>query len=146
MKPLELGQEVLSAQGTIVKRSATRIGRRIACALVAAVFLMFAAISFHGFMWAFFMSVMGLSCVKASLCVIAVDLFFVIIFGICAAWSIPDPVEIEAKIRRDRKLVELRQAFALSTMMTILFSPLGRTAGKKTFSLLFGMFKRSKKG
>lgn len=144
MKPLELGQEVLSAQGQILSRSAMRIGRRVACALVAVVFLLFAAISFHGFLWAFFISVAGLSYVKASLCVIGVDLFFVLIFAVLAAWSIPDVVEIEARILRDRKLVELKQSIAITAVTGVLLGPAGRFTGRKLFSLIRSFFSHSK--
>ncbi|GFE96250.1 MULTISPECIES: hypothetical protein [Gluconobacter] len=144
MKPIELGQEVLSAQGQILSRSAMRIGRRVACALVAVVFLLFAAISFHGFLWAFFISVAGLSYVKASLCVIGIDLFFVLIFAVLAAWSIPDVVEIEARIRRDRKLVELKQSVAITAVTGLLLGPIGRFTGKSFLSILKSFFSHSK--
>lgn len=136
MKPIELGQDVLSAQGQILSRSALRIGRRVAYGIVAAVFLFFTAISFHGFLWAFFVDVAGLSYVKSALCVIGVDLLFVVIFGLLAARSIPDPVEIEARIRRDRKLVEFKQSLAMAALTGLVFGPAGRFTISRLFAIV----------
>lgn len=116
MKPIDLGQDVLSAQGQILARSATQIGRRVAYGVVAAVFLFFTTISFHGLLWAFFIDVAGLSYVKSGLCVVGLDLLFVVIFGLLATRSIPDPVEIEARIRRDRKWIEFKQSLAMAAL------------------------------
>lgn len=136
MKPIELGQEVLSAQGRIFSRTALRLARRVAFASVALLFLFFAVITLHGLLWAFFVDVAGLSYVKSALCVLGVDLVFVVIFGVLAAWSIPDMVTIEARIRRDRKLSELKQAVALSTLAGLLLGPIGRGTAGRVFSLL----------
>ncbi|MBS1104281.1 hypothetical protein JK202_14920 [Gluconobacter sp. Dm-62] len=136
MKPIELGQDVLSAQGQILSRSAMRIGRRVAYGIVAAVFLLFTAVSFHGFLWAFFVDVAGLSLVKAALCVIGVDLLFVVIFGLLAARSIPDPVEIEARIRRDRKLAEFKQSVAMAALTGLVFGPAGRFTIKRLLGIV----------
>lgn len=136
MKPIELGQDVLSAQGQILSRSALRIGRRVAYGIVAAVFLFFTAISFHGFLWAFFVDVVGLSYVKSALCVIGVDLLFVVIFGLLAARSIPDPVEIEARIRRDRKVVEFKQSLAMAALTGLVFGPAGRFTISRLFAIV----------
>ncbi|MFT8809413.1 hypothetical protein [Gluconobacter sp.] len=136
MKPIELGQDVLSAQGQILSRSAMRIGRRVAYGIIAAVFLLFTALSFHGFLWAFFINVAGLSYVKSALCVIGVDLLFVVIFGLLAARSIPDPVEIEARIRRDRKLIELKQAVAMTALTGLVFGPAGRFTIKRILGIV----------
>lgn len=136
MKPIELGQDVLSAQGQILSRSAMRIGRRVAYGIIAAVFLLFTALSFHGFLWAFFINVAGLSYVKSALCVIGVDLLFVVIFGLLAARSIPDPIEIEARIRRDRKLIELKQAVAMTALTGLVFGPAGRFTIKRILGIV----------
>lgn len=136
MKPIELGQDVLSAQGQILSRSAMRIGRRVAYGIVAAIFLFFAAVSFHGFLWAFFIDVTGLSYVKSALCVIGVDLLFVVIFGLLAARSIPDPVEIEARIRRDRKLIEFKQSLAMAALTGLVFGPAGRFTIARLFAIV----------
>ncbi|GBR35468.1 MULTISPECIES: hypothetical protein [Gluconobacter] len=136
MKPIELGQDVLAAQGQILSRSAMRIGRRVAYGVVAAVFLMFAAISFHGFLWAFFIDVVGLGYVASALCVMGVDLLFVLIFGLLAARSIPDPVAIEARIRRDRKLAQLKQSVAMAALTGVVFGPAGRFTFRRILDLV----------
>ncbi|MBF0865518.1 hypothetical protein HKD31_12825 [Gluconobacter sp. R71646] len=140
MKPIELGQDVLSAQGQILSRSAMRIGRRVAYGIVAAVFLFFTAISFHGFLWAFFIDVAELSYVKSALCVIGVDLLFVVIFGLLAARSIPDPVEIEARIRRDRKFIEFKQSLAMAALTGLVFGPAGRFTIARLFAIVRNLF------
>ncbi|GBD57979.1 hypothetical protein [Gluconobacter wancherniae] len=142
--PLDLGQEALSAQGKIFARSATRIGRRIAYGAVAAVFLMFAAISFHGLLWAIGLDLLGLSYVASALCVLGLDLLIVIVFALLARRSIPDPVEIEARIRRDRKLIELKQAVAISALTGLVFGPAGRFTGRKVTAIIKNIFFRGK--
>nr|WP_294917436.1 hypothetical protein [uncultured Neokomagataea sp.] len=142
MKPLELGQEVLSAQGTILSRTALRVARRAAFGIVALTFLFFFVIGLHGLLWALCLDVAGLSHVKAALCVLGFDLFFIILFGALAAWSIPDMVTIEARIRRDRKLMELKQAVALSTLTGILLGPVGRGTAGGVFSLFKKILRR----
>ncbi|EHH68122.1 hypothetical protein [Gluconobacter morbifer] len=140
MKPIDLGQEVLSAQGTVLARSATRIGRRVAYGVVAAVFLLFTALSFHGFLWAFFIDVTHLSYVKSALCVVGIDFFFVIVFGLLAARSIADPVEIEARIRRDRLFIEFKQSLAVTALLGLVAGPAGRFTGRKVTAILKSFF------
>lgn len=140
MKPLDLGQDVLSAQKIILARSALRIGRRVACGVIAAVFMFFALIGFHALLWAIFVDAAGLSHIKAALCVIGVDIFFGLIFGLGAAWSIPGNVEIEARIRRDRKWIEFKQAVAVNTVGGLFLGPIARLTGRKATAILRNIF------
>lgn len=142
MKLIELGQDVLSEQGTVLSRTALRIARRAAFGIVALTFLLFFIISLHGLLWALCLDVAGLSAVKAALCVLGFDLLFIVIFGVLAAWSIPDMVTIEARIRRDRKLMELKQAVALSTLTGLLLGPIGRGTAGRLFSVFKSVLRR----
>ncbi|GBR51267.1 hypothetical protein AA106555_0488 [Neokomagataea thailandica NBRC 106555] len=142
MKPLDLGQEVLSAQGQILSRTALRVARRAAFGVVALTFLFFFVIGLHGLLWALCLDVGGFSHVKAALCVLGFDLLFVVIFGALAAWSIPDMVTIEARIRRDRKLNELKQAIALSTLTGLLIGPIGRGMAGSLLSVFKSVLRR----
>lgn len=142
MKVLELGQETLEAQGQVMQRQALRIARRIAYGVIAAVFGLFALISLHGFMWAFALDVFHFSALGAAAVVLGIDVLLVIIFGLLAARHVPDVVEFEARVRRDRKFAEFKQALAFSTLTGILLGPLGRFAGKKAAGGLRNIFTR----
>lgn len=142
MKVIELGQEALEAQGLVLQRQALRIGRRVAYFVIAAVFGFFAVISLHGLLWAFALTVFHFSPLGAAFLVLAVDLLFVVIFGLLGMRRVGDPVEFEAKVRRDRKFLEFKQAMALSTMTGLLFGPFGRFAGRKAAGGLRNIFTR----
>lgn len=143
--PVEVGQEVLSAQGQIIGHCAKRYGLRAAFAIVALVFLGFAALSFHGVLWALFLTFCHLGPFYSALCVLGVDLLFVLIFVILASLSRkPGVAEEKARMERDRKVQELKQAFALSTVLGVLNGPVGRYAGGQAFKIVRSLFSRKK--
>lgn len=53
MKVIDVGQEALKAQGEVMQRVAMRVGRRVAYFIIAAIFGLFALVSFHAVLWAF---------------------------------------------------------------------------------------------
>ncbi|WP_042056700.1 phage holin family protein [Acidomonas methanolica] len=142
MKVIELGQEALEAQGLVLQRLALRIGRRVAYFVIAAVFGLFAAVSLHGLLWAFALDVLHFSALESAASVLGFDLLIVVIFGLLGMRRVADPVEFEAKVRRDRKFLEFKQAFALSTLTGLLFGPLGRFAGRKAAGGVRNIFTR----
>ncbi|GAB6853373.1 hypothetical protein [Asaia astilbis] len=142
MKVIDVGQEALKAQGEVFQRVAMRVGRRVAYFVIAAIFGLFALISFHAVLWAFAYSVLHFSAFAAACSVLGVDMLFVIIFTLLGTRNIADPVEFEARLRRDRKMAEFRQTLALSTLVGILVGPMGRFTGKQLFGALRNIFAR----
>jgi len=142
MKVIDLGQEALAAQGSVMKRQATRIARRIAYFVVAAIFGLFALVSAHGLLWAFALDVFHFNALGAATLVFGLDLLFVIIFGLLGMRRLADPVEFEARVRRDRKFIELKQAIAISTLTGLMFGPVGRFTGRRMFGMLRNVFTR----
>lgn len=141
--PVEVGQEVLSAQGQIIGHCAKRYGLRAAFAVIALVFLAFAAVSFHGVLWALFLTFCHFGAFYSALCVLGVDLLFVLFFVILASLSRkPGLAEEKARMERDRKLQDLKQSLALSTVISVLSGPIGRYAGGRAFKLLRSLFSR----
>ncbi|AOX17527.1 phage holin family protein [Kozakia baliensis] len=142
MKVIDLGQEALQAQGQVMQRMALRIGRRVAYFVVAAIFGLFALVSVHGVMWAFALDVFHFSALGSAFFVLGVDLLFVVIFGLLGLRRVADPVEFEARVRRDRKFIEFKQAIAISTLTGILLGPIGRFTGRRAASGLRNIFMR----
>ncbi|GBQ94112.1 hypothetical protein [Asaia krungthepensis] len=142
MKVIDVGQEALQAQGEVIQRVAMRIGRRVAYFVIAAIFGLFALISFHAVLWAFAYSVLHFSAFAAACSVLGIDLLFVIIFALLGTRNIADPVEFEARLRRDRKFGEFKQTLALSTLTGLLIGPVGRFTGKQLFTVLRNIFAR----
>jgi hypothetical protein len=142
MKVTELGQSVLEAQGKILQRMALRIGRQVAYLVVAAVFGFFAIISGHGLLWALFVDAFHMSHLSAAAIVFGLDLLFAVIFVLLGRRTIPDPVEIDARIRRDRKMAAFKQAVTISAFTSILLGPVGRFTGRAAGSGLKNIFSR----
>lgn len=142
MKVIDVGQEALQAQGEVLQRVAMRIGRRVAYFVIAAIFGLFALVSFHAVLWAFAYSVLHFSAFAAACSVLGLDLLFVIIFGLLGTRNIADPVEYEARLRRDRKFIEFKQTLALSTLLGLLVGPVGRFTGRQLFDILRNIFAR----
>lgn len=140
--PLELGQDILSKQAEIFGHCVRRHGLRVLFAVFALVFLGFAAISFHAVLWMAFLTFCKIGPLYSALCVMGVDLLFVLFFVLLAIQSrSPSVAEERIRFARDQKLHELRGSLALSAVTSLLFGPLGRYAGGRFFS----MFRSKKK-
>lgn len=143
---LEIGQAVLAAQGKIFKECAKRHGLRVAFLIVAVVFLGFAAISLHGVFWAFFEQVCHFGPLASAACVLGVDVLLVVIFLLLALRAGHSSfAEERARMERDRKLHELKQGFAFSSLFSIASGPVGRYAGGQAWRIVKGAFARRKK-
>lgn len=144
--PIDLGQEILAAQGRILTHSVKRHGLRAVFAVMALVFLFFAAISFHGVLWGVFMTLCHLSPLYAALCVMGVDFLFVLIFVLLALRSRhPSFAEEREKMTRDRKFQELKRAVEVTALAKIAFGPLGRFAGGHLWRVASSPFRRKRK-
>lgn len=124
---IEILQEIFSAQGSLFVKAGQRYGWRIAYAIAACVFLLFAAFSFHAVLWAGFYTFCHLHIFAASLAVFGVDLLIVAFFVILAVRS-RDVSVAEERIRwnRDKKIDELKDALSFSLISTLLLGPVGR--------------------
>lgn len=142
MKVIDVGQEALQAQGQVIQRAALRIGRRVAYFVIAAIFGFFALVSLHGVLWAFAFTALHFSALGAACSVLGVDVLFIVIFALLGLRRVADPVEFEARVRRDRKFMELKQEIAISTLIGILLGPVGRFTGRKAATGLRNIFTR----
>ncbi|MBE1723648.1 hypothetical protein [Bombella apis] len=143
---LELGQAVLAAQGKIFRECAKRHGIRLCFLVVALVFLGFAAITLHGVFWAFFRQICHLGLLLSAACVLGIDLLFFIIFLLLAVRAGHSGLaEARARMERDRKMHELKQSFALTSLLGLASGPVGRYAGGQAWRMAKGVFTRRKK-
>lgn len=139
--PIEIGQEVLAAQGQILSYSARRYGLRAALVGGALLFMFFAAISLHAVLWALFLTVCGLAPIWASLCVLAFDLVGVLIFALFALNSRrPSMAEEKARIQREHCIQELKQSIAVTALVSLVCGPLGRFVGHRIFDMIRAFF------
>lgn len=143
---LELGQAVLAAQGKIFKECAKRHGIRLCFLVVALVFLAFAAVTLHWVFWAFFRQVCHLGLLLSAVCVLGIDLLFAVIFLLLALRAGHTGIaEDRARMERDKKLHELKQNFALTSLLGLASGPVGRYAGGYAWRIVKGTFTRRKK-
>jgi len=130
MKAVELGKVAASAEALRLRRQLTRIGRQAAFLVVAAVFGFFALISLHVVLFMLCVGPWNTGRVWASIIVLAVDVVAAGGLGLLGRGKLPDPVEVEARITRDRSLSEMKNALALTAVTSTLAGPAGRLAGR----------------
>ncbi|QHI95102.1 hypothetical protein GT348_01255 [Aristophania vespae] len=144
--PIELGQEVLAAQGRVFAQTVKRHGVRVVFAIIAAIFLLFAAISLHGVLWTLFLGVCHFSPLNAALCVMGIDILFALIFLLLAMRARHStPSEERAILARDQKLQELKRSIGLSALLSVASGPVGRFAGGRVLKMVKLPFGRRKK-
>ena len=130
MKVVELARIAAAAEALRIRRQVLRYGRQVAFLAVAAVFALFALGFLHVLLWMLCDGPWNTGRVWASVIVLAVDAAVVGILVLFGRSSIPGPIEVEARITRDRSLSELRTAVAL----TAVTGPAGRFAGRTAWS------------
>lgn len=143
---LEIGQAVFSAQGKIFQECAKRHGLRFGFLIIAAIFLAFAAITFHAVLWALFSELCHFGALLSAVCVLGVDLWFFVIFlllGLRAGH--PGLAEARARKERDDKLREFKQTIGISAILSLAGGPVGRYMGGQAWRLVRSMFSRRKK-
>ncbi|MDF7673593.1 hypothetical protein PT277_01270 [Acetobacteraceae bacterium ESL0709] len=144
--PIDLGHEILASQGRILSHSVKRHGLRAVFAIIALVFLFFAAISFHGVLWGAFLTLCHMGPFYAALCVLAVDVFMALIFVLLALRSRhPSGAEEKEKAARDHKIQEFKRAVEVTALAKIAFGPLGRFAGGQLWRVVRSPFKKKAK-
>lgn len=142
MKLIDVGQEAIKAQGDVVQRVAARWGRRAAWFVLAAIFGVFALVSLHAVLWAGALVVLHFNPLTAAVTVLGIDVVIMFIFFLLGTRHVADPLEFEARLRRDRKFAELRQTLALSTFIGLLIGPVGRFSGRQAFKVARNIFFR----
>lgn len=139
MRGIELGKVAAQAELLRVKRIARRTGTQIVAFVVAGLFGLFALAFLHVLAWQALARPDAVGPIWASAIVLAVDLVIALIGLMLGRGKIADPIEIEARITRDRSLTEMRNAFAFTALTAALTGPIGRRAGMA----LVGLIRRS---
>ncbi|TLU71620.1 hypothetical protein [Lichenicoccus roseus] len=144
MKVVELAKTAASSEGLLLQKTALRFARRAAFLVVAAVFGFFALISVHVVLWTLCEGPWHTGKVWASVIVLGVDVLFLVVFLLLGRGKLPDPVEVEARIVRDRALHDLRNAVALTAVTSTIMGPAGRYAGRGAFAAVRSLLRRRK--
>lgn len=142
MKLFDVGQDAIQAQGVVMQRVATRWGRRAAWFVLAAIFGGFALVSLHAVLWAGALVVLHFNPLTAAVSVLGVDVVVMFVFFLLSTRHVADPLEYEARLKRDRKFAELRQTLALSTVIGLALGPVGRFSGRQAFKMARNIFFR----
>ena len=135
MRTVDLGRTAAQAEMVRLKRLVHRQLMRAVWGAVAAVFLIAVLVMVH--VVGFFALVPALlSPLMGAVVLLAVDLVFLIVFGLIAKSGAPDPVEAEAKVIRDEALIGMRQSVAVSALLSPVTRLVLRSRGGKS---LWGM-------
>ncbi len=138
MKIVRLGRAALNAELLRLRSVATRNARRVAFAVVAGLFGLFAFAVLH--VAAYFVLALDARITPAWSAVIVAggDMAFALLLLLAARAGGPSATEVEARILRDRALSELRTSMAIATFT----GPVARSAGRGAFGLARRAFHR----
>ncbi len=146
MKLVDHGRDAASAEVQRLQRVALRYAMRVAFLVVAALFGLFTLMSAHVLLWMICYGPWHTGRVWASVIVLAVDILFMAIFVVLGRGKPAGAAEIEARIRRDRELAAMRNAFAISAVAATVVGPAGRMAGRGVWGMLRDRRRRRKDG
>jgi hypothetical protein len=136
MKVVDLAKVAAGAEALRFKRQLLRYGRQVAFLVVAGVFGFFALIAAHVVLWTICYGPWNFGRVWASVTVLGVDVVVAVVLVLLGKGKLPDPIEIEARISRDRSLSELRTAVAMTAVTSAMTGPVGRLAGRSAWGLV----------
>ena len=136
MRAVELAKIAAAAEALRLKRQAFRFGRQAAFLVVGGLFGLFALIVLHVVLWTLCDGPWNTGKVWASVIVLVVDLVVAGVLVLLGRGKLPDPLEVEARITRDRSLSELKSALAITAATSVVVGPAGRFAGRTTWSVL----------
>ncbi|OUJ11620.1 hypothetical protein [Acetobacter sp. DsW_063] len=136
MRIFEVGKSAMQAEGQLLQQKAMRLGRQVALLLVGAVLGFFSLITGHALLWAIFLFKFGFGPVGAPAAVFGVDVFLALFFIFLGRRSYLLPAEVEARMKRDRALNELRQTATLTAMGATVTGPVARFAGRSIWGLV----------
>ena len=141
MKVVELTRIAAAAEALRIKRQILRYGRQAAFLVAAAIVGLFALGVVHVLLWMVCDGPWNTGRIWATVIVLAVDVVMIGILLLLGRGRLADPLEVEARITRDRSLSELRNAVAL----TAATGPVGRYAGRTAWSGVSRLFRRRRR-
>lgn len=141
MKVVELTRIAASAEALRIKRQMLRYGKQAGFLAAAALFGLFALGVAHVLLWMVCDGPWNTGRVWATVIVLAVDIAAIGILVLLGRGRLADPIEVEARITRDRSLSELRNAVAL----TAVTGPAGRFAGRTAWSGVRRLLRRRRR-
>lgn len=141
MKVVDLTRIAAAAEALRIKRQILRYGKQVAFLAAAAIFGLFALGVVHVLLWIVCDGPWNTGRVWATVIVLAVDVVTIGILLLLGRSRLADPIEVEARITRDRSLSELRNAVAL----TAATGPAGRYAGRTAWSGVRWVLRRRRK-
>ena len=130
MKAVDLARIAATAEALRLRRQALRIGRQVVFLVVAGLFGFFALIALHVVLWTLCDGPWNTGKVGASFIVLGVDVLVAVILVLLGRGKLPDPIEVEARITRDRSISELRSTLAMTAVTSAVAGPAGRFAGR----------------
>ncbi|MBV1837409.1 hypothetical protein [Acetobacter estunensis] len=136
MRIFEVGKTAAHAEVELLQRKAMRLGRQIALLVVAALMGFFSLITGHALLWAIFRYEFGFGPVLAPGAVFGTDIFLALVFLFFGRRSFILPSEIEAHLRRDRAINELKQTLTIFSVASAVTGPLSRFAGRKVWGVM----------
>jgi hypothetical protein len=134
MKAVDLAKIAATAEALRLRRQALRIGRHAAFLAIAGLFGFFALILLHVLLWTICYGPWHTGKVWASFIVLVVDVLAAVVLVLLGRGKLPDPIEVEARITRDRSLSELRSAMAMTAVSAAVAGPAGRFAGRTAWN------------
>ncbi len=141
MKVVDLTRIAAAAEALRIKRQILRYGKQVAFLAAAAIVGLFALGVVHVLLWVVCDGPWNTGRVWATVIVLAVDVVTIGILLLLGRSRLADPIEVEARITRDRSLSELRNAVAL----TAVTGPAGRYAGRTAWSGVRWVLRRRRK-
>ncbi len=130
MKAVDLAKIAATAEALRLRRQALRIGRQAGFLAVAGLFGFFALVALHVVLWTLCDGPWNTGKVWASVIVLGFDVLVAVILVLLGRGRLPDPIEVEARITRDRSISELRSTLAMTAVTSAVAGPAGRFAGR----------------
>ena len=145
MKAVDLAKVAASAEALGLRRQVLRIVRQVGLLVVAGLFGIFALVALHVVLWTLCDGPWNTGKVWASVIVLGFDLVVAGILVLLGRGRLPDPIEVEARITRDRSLSELRSTVALTAVTTTVAGPAGRFAGRTAWGAVRKLVRRRRR-
>lgn len=130
MRAVELTRIAAAAEALRLRRQILRYVRQAGFLVGAAVFGLFALIFLHVLLWMVCAGPWNTGRVWASVIVLAFDGIVAGVLALLGRGKLPDPLEVEARITRDRSISELKSALAMTALTGTVAGPAGRFAGR----------------
>lgn len=146
MRAVDLAKVAASAEALRLRRMLLRFGLQAAFLVVAGLFGFFALIFLHVLLWMICYGPWNTGKVWASVIVVAFDVVIAGVLVLLGRGKLADPIEVEARITRDRSLSELRSALAITALTGTVTGPAGRLAGRTAWRALRGLLPGKARG